>query len=166
MASIDLISKKTNCTCSTLLFSNQQKNKFARAARFLSFFAVVLHNYDAVLQDYNVKLPSYTLFLWRNFRICLPNILSPVFMFAFIFHCPSFSPCWAFLAGRQHFSLSHRRFEFFCFSSTKFGCSSFSVIHVNVNVKNNIEKYMTLYFALRAKCWVRGGVGGQFPRSV
>ena len=32
--SIDLISKK---------------NKFARAARFLSFFAVVLHNYNAVL---------------------------------------------------------------------------------------------------------------------
>ena len=33
--SIDLISKK--------------KNKFARATRFLSFFAVVLHNYNAVL---------------------------------------------------------------------------------------------------------------------
>ena len=30
-------------------FFNQQKNKFARAARFLSFFAVVLHNYNAVL---------------------------------------------------------------------------------------------------------------------
>ena len=26
--------------------------------------------------------------------MCLPKILSPVFMFAFIFHCPSFSPCW------------------------------------------------------------------------
>ena len=39
--SIDLISKKTNCTCSTPFFLiNQQKNKFARAARFLSFFAV------------------------------------------------------------------------------------------------------------------------------
>ena len=31
--------------------SNQQKNKFARVARFLSFFAVVLHNYNAVLFD-------------------------------------------------------------------------------------------------------------------
>ena len=53
MASIDLISKKTNCTCSTLFFliSQKKKNKFARAARFLSFFAVVLH-------DYNVKLPA------------------------------------------------------------------------------------------------------------
>ena len=26
--------------------------------------------------------------------MCLPNILSPVFMFAFIFHCRSFFPCW------------------------------------------------------------------------
>ena len=46
---IDLISKKTNCTCSTLFFLISKKNKFARAARFLSFFAVVLHNYNAVL---------------------------------------------------------------------------------------------------------------------
>ena len=22
------------------------------------------------------------------------------------------------------------------------------------------------YFSLRAKCWLRGGVGGQFPRNV
>ena len=26
--------------------------------------------------------------------MCLPNILSPEFMFAFIFHCRSFPPCW------------------------------------------------------------------------
>ena len=61
----DLISKKTNCTCSTL-FSNQQKKKIAHAARFLSFFAVVLHNYNVVLQDKNVKLPGYTLFLAKQ----------------------------------------------------------------------------------------------------
>ena len=35
--------------------------------------------------------------------MCLPNILSPVFMFAVIFHCRSFSPCWplAFLFVSQ-----------------------------------------------------------------
>ena len=35
--------------------------------------------------------------------MCLPNILSPVFMFAFIFHCRLFSPCWplAFLIVSQ-----------------------------------------------------------------
>ena len=26
--------------------------------------------------------------------MCSPNILFPVFMFAFLFHCCSFSPCW------------------------------------------------------------------------
>ena len=35
--------------------------------------------------------------------MCLSNILSPVFMFAFIFHCRSFSSCWplAFLIVSQ-----------------------------------------------------------------
>ena len=65
--------------------------------------------------------------------MCLPNILFPVFVFAFIFH-------W-------HFSFSHRRFEFPCFSSYEFSItrsSSFSVIHVSVNIKNNAEKEPTL----------------------
>ena len=37
--------------------------------------------------------------------MCLPNILSPVFMFAFIFHCRLFSPCWllAFLIASHPF---------------------------------------------------------------
>ena len=26
--------------------------------------------------------------------MCLPNILFPVFTFAFIFYWPSFTPCW------------------------------------------------------------------------
>ena len=30
--------------------------------------------------------------------MCLPNILFPVFMFAFMFHWPSFTPCWLLLA--------------------------------------------------------------------
>ena len=34
------------------------------------------------------------LFLWRNCRMCLPKILSNVFMFAFVFYCRSFSLCW------------------------------------------------------------------------
>ena len=57
--------------------------------------------------------------------MCLPNILFPVFMFAFIFHHHSFSPCWplAFLI----FSLP-------LFSITRF--SSFSVIHIRVNIKD------------------------------
>ena len=34
---IDLISKKTNCTCSTLLRPELAQNKFAHAARFFVF---------------------------------------------------------------------------------------------------------------------------------
>ena len=79
--------------------------------------------------------------------MCLPNILSPVFMFAFIFHCRSFSPCWplAFLIVSQPLWI----FMFFflqnsslLFSITR--SSSFSVIHVSVNIKNNVEKDTTL----------------------
>ena len=38
--------------------------------------------------------------------MCLPNILFPVFMFAFIFPHRSYSPCWPLA-----FLISHRRFE-------------------------------------------------------
>ena len=79
--------------------------------------------------------------------MCLPNILSPMFMFAFIFHCRLFSPCWPleFLIISQPLWI----FMFFflqnsslLFSITR--SSSFSVIHVSVNIKNNIEKDTTL----------------------
>ena len=41
--------------------------------------------------------------------MCLPNILFPVFMFAFIFHWSSFTPCWLLLAERSLLatSISH-----------------------------------------------------------
>ena len=80
--------------------------------------------------------------------MCLPTIF-PVFMFAFIFfHCLSFSSCWplAFLI----FSRLHEIFFFFfqrnsspLFSITR--SSSFSVIHLGVNIKNNVEKDTTLF---------------------
>ena len=86
--------------------------------------------------------------------MCLPNILFPVFMFAFIFHCRSFSPCWplAFLI----FSPPLWIFMFFflrnsspLFSITR--SSSFSVIHVSVNIKNNAEKDTTLLLFFLSK---------------
>ena len=86
--------------------------------------------------------------------MCLPNILSPVFMFAFIFHCRSFSPCWplAFLIVSQPLWI----FMFFflqnsslLFSITR--SSSFSVIHVSVNIKNNVEKDTTLLLFFLSK---------------
>ena len=83
--------------------------------------------------------------------MCLLNTLSPVFMFAFIFHCRSFSLWWPLA-----FSLSHSRFECSCFSCYKNSSAffsitrsnSFSVIHVSVNIKNNVEKDTTWLFFL------------------
>ena len=163
---MNLISKKTHCTCSTLFFSNQQKNKFAGAARFLSFFAVVLHNYNAVFWTKSsnflathyfyggIVVSAYPIF-------CLLCSCSLLFFTAPHFHLAERS----LLAA----SISHcltAALNFYVYLPTKFGCSSFSDIHVNVNIKNNIEKYVTLYFSPRAKCWLREGVGRQFPRSV
>ena len=77
----------------------------------------------------------------------LPNILSPVFMFAFIFHCRSFLPCWplAFLIVSPPiwiFMVFFLQNSSLLFSITR-SCS-FSVIHVSVNIKNNVPKDTTL----------------------
>ena len=74
--------------------------------------------------------------------MCLPKILSPVFMFAFIFHCPSFSPCWpvAFLIVSPPLGI----FMFFFPQNSVTRSSSFTVIHVSVNIKNNVEKDRTV----------------------
>ena len=85
--------------------------------------------------------------------MCLPNILSPVF-FAFIFHCRSFSPCWplAFLIFSPPLWIS--MFFFLRNSSPLFSItrsSSFSVIHVSVNIKNNAEKDTTLLLFFLSK---------------
>ena len=52
--------------------------------------------------------------------MCLPKILSPVFMFAYIFHCLSFSPCCCSLLAA---SISHCltvALNFHVFLPTKF----------------------------------------------
>ena len=79
--------------------------------------------------------------------MCLPNILFPVFMFAFIFHCSSFSPCWllAFLIFSAPLWIS--MFFLIRNSSPLFSItrsSSFSVVNVSVNIKNIAEKDTTL----------------------
>ena len=80
--------------------------------------------------------------------------LSPVFMFVFIFHCRSLSTCWplAFLIVSQPLWI----FMFFflqnsslLFSDTR--SRSFSVIHVSVNIKDNVEKDTTLLLFFLSK---------------
>ena len=70
--------------------SNQQKTNLHVQHAFLSF---PCHCF-ARLQRRFVQLKRQTSQLHRrNCRMCLPNILFPMFMFAFMFHCRSFSPC-------------------------------------------------------------------------
>ena len=82
--------------------------------------------------------------------MCSPNILFPVFMLASIFHCRSFSPCWplAFLFFSPRLWIS--MFFFLRNSSPLFSItrsSSFSVIYVSVNIKNNAEKDTTFFLS-------------------
>ena len=86
--------------------------------------------------------------------MCLPNILFPVFMFAFIFHCRSFSPCWplAFLIFSPPLWIS--MFFFLQNSPPLFSItrsSSFSVIHVSINIQNCAEKDTTLLLFFLSK---------------
>ena len=69
------------------------------------------------------------------------------------------SPKTKFLAGRQHFSFYHRRYDIFMFflqrnSSPLFAITrsnSFSVIHVSVDIKDNVEKEGTLLLFFLSK---------------
>ena len=115
------------------------------------------HTFSSNYQKTNLHVQHAILsfpYRWRNCRMCLPNILFPVFMFAFIFHCRSFSPCWplAFLIFSPPLWIS--MFFFLRNSSPLFSItrsSSFSVIHVGVNVKNNTEKDTTLLLFFLSK---------------
>ena len=85
------LSQKNKLHVQHMFSSNWQKQICTCSMLFCLSLAVVLRNCNDVLYDQNVKRPSYTLFLWRNCRMCLPNILFPVFMFAFIFTAASIS---------------------------------------------------------------------------
>ena len=76
---------------------------------FVHLFAVVLH-------DQNVKLLSYTLFFIEELSyVFTKNFVACVLVRLYFLHLRSFSPCLSLLAGRQHFSFSHCRFEIFSF---------------------------------------------------
>ena len=71
----------------------------------------------------------------------------PVFTFAFIFHCRSFSPCSPLAALNFHVFLP-TKFVSFVFKTRS---SSFSIIHVSGNIKNNAEKETTLLLFFLSK---------------
>ena len=128
--SIDLISNKTNCTCSTLFFLISKKKKTNLHVQHAFFLSQLL-----------LFCTTTTLFCRAKTSNFL--VLSPVFIFAFVFHCRSFSPSgplaflilspplWSFM----FFFLQHSSLLFSVTHS-----SSFSVIHVSVNNKITSKK--------------------------
>ena len=118
LRSIDLIRKK-NCTCSTFFFSNQQKKKQICTYSTLSVF--LCHCFAQLqLQRCFVGLKRQTSQLHIIFMEKLSYVLTQYFVSCV--HASSllfFTAAHCHLAGRQHFSLSHSRFEFSCFSSYK-----------------------------------------------
>ena len=136
---IDLISKKPNCACSTLFPLTSKKQICTCSTLFCLSLAVVLHEYNAALFC-TTKTSNFlvTHYLVGGIVVCA----YPIFCFLCSCSLLFFTAAHFHLAGRQHFSFSHRRFEFPCFSSYEFSItrsSSFSVIHVSVNIKNSAE---------------------------
>ena len=149
--SIDLISKKKNklhvqhtyfsnqqikkqiCTCSTLFVFlcrcfTQLQRCFVGLKRQNSWLHIIF------IEEFQYVLTQF----------CLLRSCSLLFFTAPHFH----------LAGRSLLtaSISHRLTAALnsVFLPTKFGSSSFSVIHVNVNIKNNVEKDTTFFLKVRA----------------
>ena len=114
---IDLISKKTNCTCSTLFFLISKKTN--------------LHVQHAFCLSLPLFCTTTTLFCrTKTSNFLVTHYFCVFFMFAFIFHCCSFLPCWplAFLIVSQPLWIF--MFFFLQNSSLLFSITS-SVIHVS-----------------------------------
>ena len=117
--STDLISKtKQFCTCGTLFFSNLQKNKFARAARFFIFLCRCFSR----LQCRFVLLKRQSSWLHIIFMEELSYVLTkdffPVLMFAFSFLLSLIFTLLA--ASNSHFLTAPSLWDFHVFLPKKF----------------------------------------------
>ena len=124
---IDLISKKQICTCST---------------RFLVFPLPLFCTTTTLFCTTKTSNFLVTHYFYEEIVVCA----YPIFCFQCSCSLLFFTAAHFHLAGRQHFSFSHRRFEFPCFFSNEFSItrpSFFSVIHVSVHIKSNAEKDTT-----------------------
>ena len=140
--------------------SNQQKNKLHVQHTFclsLPLFCTTTTLFCRTKTS-NFLVTHY---FYGEIVICAYPIFSLLCSYSLLF----FTAAHFHLPGCQHFSLSHSRFEFSRFSSYKIGLlffsitrsSSLSVIHVSVNIKNNVEKDTTLccFFFLKVRTAMR-----------
>ena len=145
--SIDLISEKTNCTCSTLFFLISNKTNFHVQHAFCLSFPLFCKTTTLFCRTKSSNF-LVTHYFYGGIVVCAYPIFCLLCSCSLLF----FTAAHFHLAGRQHFSFSHRRYELFMFFFQRNSfplfpitrSSSFSVIHVSVNIKNNVEKDTTL----------------------
>ena len=132
--------KQIICTCSTLFCTFHCRCFLQMQCRFARLKSNFL---------------STHYFLWSNCPMCSPKILVLEFLFTFIF----FTAAHFHLAGRKHFSFVWPPL-FSCFSSNELNSSplfsvtrssSFYVIQVRVDIKNNVKKDSTLFLFFLSK---------------
>ena len=95
--SIDQISKKTNCTCSTLFFLSSKKINLHVQHAFRLSLPLFLHNYTVGRNRQTSQF--HIIFMEELSYVLTQYFVSCVHMCAFIFHCPSFltllaAPYW------------------------------------------------------------------------
>ena len=144
---IDLTSKKNKMHVQHTFSSNKQKTNLHA---FLSFPCRCFFTTSTLFCTTKTSNLLDSHYFYGGIVVCA----YPMFMFAFIFHCGSFSLCWplAFLIVSQPLWIFMSFFlqnSSFLFSITH--SSSFSVIHVSVNIKNNVEKDTTLLLFFLSK---------------
>ena len=96
-------------------FFNQQNNKLARAARIFVFLCRCFARLQRCLCTTKTSNFLVTHYFYGGIVVCA----YPIFCFLCSCSLLFFTAAHFHLAGRQHFSFSHRRFEFSCFSSYK-----------------------------------------------
>ena len=112
--SIDLISKKTNCTCSTLFFLISKKTNLHVQHAFclsLPLFCTTTTLFCRTKTS-NFLVTHY---FYGGIVVCAYPIFCLLCSCSLLF----FTAAHFFLAGCYDFSLSHSCFEFSCFSSYK-----------------------------------------------
>ena len=119
-----------------------KKNKFARAARFFVFLCSCF----APLQGRFVRLKHQTSQLHIIFMEELSYVLTKDFAFCVHVHFYFFTTAHFHLAvSSSHFLTATMKFS--CFPSNEIRLPrSSSVIHVSVNIKNNVEKDKNFVF--------------------
>ena len=105
--------EKTNCTYSTLFLLISKKKKFARAARFFVFPLLWFCTTTTLFCTAKTSNFLVTHYFHGGIVVCAYSIFCLLCSCSLLF----FTAAHFHLAGRQHFSFSHRRFEFPCFSS-------------------------------------------------